>query len=914
MISLHISCKYPIFVELNLKQRKTIETSKITIYMMKIRKYVWVLLACMGQTVSAQDLKIEGLKTEHLECPVGIDTTSPRLAWRMVSDRNGARQQSYRLVVGEDSARVAAGEGNAWDTGRMASDCISTRYDGAPLKPRTRYYWQVAVTDETGQKALSEVAYFETGKMGMDGWQGNWISDWNNIHHHAAPYFRKNFSVDKPVRSARIYVAVGGLYQLHLNGKRLGDTMLDPVYTRFDRRNMYVTYDVTDAIQQQENVVGIVLGNGWYNHQALGVWNFEKAPWRNRPAFCLDLHLTYEDGTEQTVSTDLSWRTTDRGSWQKNNIYTGEFYDFTKQMEGWDSPGYDDSQWRGVGLRQVPSPQITSQQMRPIRACQEYPAVKFTQLADGVYLYDFGYNMSGVTRFRLKGAKGTVVKVCHGERLGKDGHLDQSNIDVYYRGNKETDPFQTDVLTLSGNEDEFMAQFSYKGFRYVQVETSAPIEINQQSMVAHFVHSDVPQVGEIKSSNKLIEELMAASNQAYLSNLMGYPTDCPQREKNGWTGDGHLAIEAALYNFDGITVYEKWMADHRDEQQPNGVLPNIIPTGGWGYGTDNGLDWTSTIAIIPWNLYLFYGDQEALRQCYPHIKRYVDYVGRISRGHLTTWGRGDWVPVTVGSNKELTSSVYYYTDTKILAQAAELFGYTADYEKYNQLANDIRKAINDKYLDTEKGIYASGTQTEQCVPLYWGIVPDEHKAKVAYNLNQKVVASGHHLDVGVLGCKALLNALCENGYTETAYKVAVQDTYPSWGWWVVNGATTLLENWKLDATRDISDNHMMFGEIGAWFYKGLAGIYPDSEKPGFKHIRLKPYFPKGLDTFSASHQSPYGQIVSGWTTKGKRVNYTVTVPANCTAMLELPSGWTADGKQRIELQSGTYQFVCRMAR
>ena len=881
---------------------------------MKIRKYVWVLLACMGQTVSAQDLKLEGLKTEHLECPMGVDTASPRLAWRMVSDHNGARQQSYRLVVGEDSARVAAGEGNAWDTGVLASDCISTRYDGTPLKPRTRYYWQVAVTDETGRKAQSDVAYFETGKMGMDGWQGNWISDWNNIHHHAAPYFRKQFSVDKPVRSARIYVAVGGLYQLHLNGKRLGDTMLDPVYTRFDRRNMYVTYDVTDAIRQQENVVGIVLGNGWYNHQALGVWNFEKAPWRNRPAFCLDLHLTYEDGTEQTVCTDLSWRTTDQGAWRKNNIYTGEFHDFTMQMEVWDCPGYDDSQWRGVGLRQVPSPQITSQQMRPIRACHEYPAVKLTQLADGVYLYDFGYNMSGVTCFRLKGAKGTVVKVRHGERLGKDGRLDQSNIDVYYKGNKETDPFQTDVLTLSGNEDEFMAQFSYKGFRYVQVEASAPIEINEQSMVAHFVHSDVPQVGEIKSSNKLIEGLMAASKQAYLSNLMGYPTDCPQREKNGWTGDGHLAIEAALYNFDGITVYEKWMADHRDEQQPNGVLPDIIPTCGWGYGTDNGLDWTSTIAIIPWNLYLFYGDQEALRQCYPNIKRYVDYVGRISRGHLTTWGRGDWVPVTVGSNKELTSSVYYYADTQILARAAQMFGYTADYEKYSQLANDIRKAINDKYLDTEKGIYANGTQTELSVPLYWGLVPDEHKAKVAYNLNQKVIASGHHLDVGVLGCKALLNALCENGYTETAYKVAVQDTYPSWGWWVVNGATTLLENWKLDATHDISDNHMMFGEIGAWFYKGLGGIYPDSEKPGFKHIRLKPYFPKGLDTFSASHQSPYGQIVSGWTTKGKKVNYTVTIPANCTATLELPSGWTTDGKQLIELQSGTYQFSCRMVR
>lgn len=404
---------------------------------------------------------------------------------------------------------------------------------------------------------------------------------------------------------------------------------------------------------------------------------------------------------------------------------------------------------------------------------------------------------------------------------------------------------------------------------------------------------------------------MAAANQAYLSNLMGYPTDCPQREKNGWTGDGHLAIEAALYNFDGITVYEKWLADHRDEQQPNGVLPDIIPTGGWGYGTDNGLDWTSTIAIIPWNLYLFYGDDEALRQCYPNIKRYVDYVGRISRGNLTTWGRGDWVPVTVGSNKELTSSVYYYVDATILARAAGLLGYETDQKRYSALAEQIKDSINKKYLNTETGIYASGTQTELSVPLYWGVVPEEHRAKVAQNLNEKVIASDFHLDVGVLGCKALLNALCENGYTETAYKVAIQDTYPSWGWWVTNGATTLLENWKLDATRDISDNHMMFGEIGAWFYKGLAGIYPDSERPGFKHINLKPYFPEGLEEFTARHTSPYGEIVSGWTTKGGKVMYSVTIPANSTATLTLPAGWTCKEGEKLELQAGTYSFTCK---
>ena len=304
----------------------------------------------------------------------------------------------------------------------------------------------------------------------------------------------------------------------------------------------------------------------------------------------------------------------------------------------------------------------------------------------------------------------------------------------------------------------------------------------------------------------------------------------------GWTGDGHFAIETALYNYDGITVYEKWLADHRDEQQPNGVLPDIIPTGGWGYGTDNGLDWTSTIAIIPWNIYMFYGDHKLLADCYENIRRYVDYVDRTSPTGLTSWGRGDWVPVKSHSSKELTSSVYFYVDTKILANAAKMFNKTEDYKYYSALANKIKNVINDKFLNRETGIYGSGVQTEQSVPLQWGIVPEELKRKVARNLAKQVEAAGFHLDVGVLGAKAILNALSENGEAETAYKLAAQDTYPSWGCWIANGATTLLENWDLNATRDISDNHMMFGEIGGWFYKGLGGIFPDPENPGFKHI------------------------------------------------------------------------------
>lgn len=452
-----------------------------------------------------------------------------------------------------------------------------------------------------------------------------------------------------------------------------------------------------------------------------------------------------------------------------------------------------------------------------------------------------------------------------------------------------------------------MPKFNYKGFRYVEVISSHPIKLNERSLTAYFVHSDVPQVGFIQSSDTIINRLWRATNKAYLSNLMGYPTDCPQREKNGWTGDAHFAIETALYNYDGITVYEKWLADHRDEQQPNGVLPDIIPTGGWGYGTDNGLDWTSTIAIIPWNLYLFYGDLKPLTDCYEAIKKYVDYAERKSIGRLTDWGRGDWVPVKSHSSKELTSSTYFYVDAKILSETAKLLGKKEDYLYYSKLAEGIKQAINAKYLNYETGVYASGTQTEQSVPLMWGVTPEHMKRKVAHNLACKVRECGFHLDVGVLGAKALLNALSENGEAETAYRLAVQDTYPSWGNWVANGATTLLENWDLNATRDISDNHMMFGEIGGWLYKGLGGIYPDVKFPGFKHIILKPYVPRDLKQFEATYHSSYGKIYSGWEQVNGKITYKVIVPPNSTAILYLPDNLSGDDKS-IELESGTYIF------
>lgn len=874
-----------------------------------MRKILLMTMLCVSSILYAQKQKeclpIE-LSCEHLVNPLGVDKSNPRLSWRLADKRQGAKQSAYQILVSSDSLALVKNKANIWNSGKQLSSTMLIHYKGTGLKQQTKYYWKVLVWDKNASKSISSIASFETGMMGMENWKGRWISDNQDIHEQAAPYFRRAFKTTKPIKSARAYIAVAGLYELSINGKKIGDHRLDPMYTRFDRRTLYVVEDVTRQIQQGNNAVAVVLGNGWYNHQPLAVWNFDKAPWRNRPTFCLNLRIVYQDGSEETLTTDQQWKTA-AGPILYNNIYTGEHYDARLEMPGWDTPQFDDSQWHAIQYRNPPSTNIVSQQMVPIRLVRSYSPKSMKKMDEKTYVFDMGQNMAGVTKIKIGGKAGTVIKIKHGERLQANGRLDLSNIDVYYRGNKEVEPFQTDILTLSGRkEDEFMAKFGYKGFRYVEVSSSDPIVLDESAIMAYFMHSDVRSIGQLKTSSTLINGLWEATNNAYLSNLMGYPTDCPQREKNGWTGDGHLAIETAYYNFDGITVYEKWMADHRDEQQENGVLPDIIPTGGWGYGTANGLDWTSTIAIIPWQTYLFYGDASLLVECYDNIKRYVDYVDGISPSGLTTFGRGDWVPVKSQSNLELTSSVYFYVDATILASAAKMFGKTDDQQKYETLGKKIKDAINAKFLDRSKGIYSTGTQTELSVPLYWGVVPEAMKAKVAANLNSRVEETNFHLDVGVLGAKALLNALKDNGYGETAYKVAVQDTYPSWGWWIVNGATTLLENWDLKATRDISDNHMMFGEIGGWFFKSIGGILPDPIQAGFKHILLKPIFPKELKESSISYQSPYGNIVSSWKVKGNKVEYTVEIPANATATFYPPEN--IRNSKTVQLEAGKYRM------
>jgi alpha-L-rhamnosidase len=894
----------------------------------KMYRFLCTLLLAgsgIGQLTAAT---ATNLRCEYLVNPLGMDVADPRFTWQLDDDRHGAAQTAYRIVAGTDSAAVARGDGDMWDTQKVASNRIRATYAGKPLMPFTRYFWSVRLWDADGQELAPRTASFETGLMEEKNWKGAWISDGehlagNGIHVRPAPYFRKEFQADRRVKSARAYIAVAGLYELYINGERIGDHRLDPMFTRFDRRNLYVACDVTAQVQQGKNAIGVLLGNGWYNHQSVAVWYFHRAPWRNRPAFCMDLRITYDDGSVETVRTERDWKTS-LSPVIFNSIYTAEHYDARLEQPGWNTAGFDDSKWKDIVYRSAPSRNIVSQLLHPIRNVEKIPVKTFRKINERKYLFDLGQNIAGVSQLRVKGEAGTEIRLRHAEILRPGDVLYMDNIDEHYRPVDDSDPFQTDIFILAGKgEETFMPRFNYKGFQYVEVTSDRPVELTADALTGWFMHSDLPPVGHVETSNPLINRIWWATNNSYLSNLFGYPTDCPHREKNGWTGDANLAVEIGLYNFDGITVYEKWLADHRDEQQPNGVFSNIIPTSGWGYDWGNGLDWTSSIATIPWAVYRFYGDSRLLADSYESMKRYADHATEISPSGLTSWGLGDWCPYKSRTPQQYTSSIYYYRTVSILAEAARLFGKDDDYRQYSALAEKIRSAINGEYLNRETGIYGSGFQTEQSTALYWGIVPDELRQTVAQNLAKRVVADNSHVDVGILGSRVLLPALSENGYADLAYTVAAQETYPSWGHWIVHdSATTLYEQWEaIGEKKETSLNHIMFGAVSIWFYETLGGIQVDPAHPGFGNILLKPCFVEGLQYADVSFQSPYGKIVSRWEKKRKDVTYRVAVPANSTADFTPPPGYRltaatlADGRavtlsrdehQAYRLLSGNY--------
>lgn len=847
---------------------------------------------------------IADLKCEYIDNPIGIDAQIPRFTWIVTGSDAVYLQDSYQICIATSPQLLLSGAPDVWSSGKVMSASNRVVYNGSvDLKSHQKYYWNVIAKDRQGKEYCSDCASFEMGKMNLSDWKAQWISDSNDKEFRSSPLFRKNFEVGKKIATARAYVSGLGYYELYLNGNRVGKNILDPGYTHFDKRVLYVTHDITSLLKDGDNCAAAVLGNGWFNVQSRGVWDFEKARWRNRPQLLCEIRITYKDGTVETIASDESWKTS-TGAYQFNNIYSGDIYDARLEKKGWKMADFDDSQWVHARCVSAPAPIVQAQVMPAIHVTSELKPVSMNKISDKIYVYDLGANISGLCRLQLKGEAGTRVALRHGELLTKEGRLEQGNLNIYFKPIDPTETFQEDIYILNGEgEETYTPSFSYHGFQYVEVISSAPINLNINSLTGLHFYNDVKPVGHFSCSNETLNKIWRATCLSYVNNMESIPTDCPQREKNGWTADAHVSVDLGLLNYDGLSFYEKWMNDFIDNQRPEGDISGIIPSSGWGYGEWIGPVWDAAMFVIPHALYMYYGESRAIEAIYPTCEKYLTYLKTKEKEGLLAYGLGDWLPYKSQTPIDFTSSCYYYLDYVRMAGFAKLLG--KDPSSYQQKAEEIRKLINKKYFHPETNTYANGTQTALGVALYMGLVPSEKEQAVADQLAAAVRATDCYLDFGVLGSKTVPAMLTKYGYVDLAFAMASKEKAPSWGYWVNEcKMTTLGETWIMSPKfNDASLDHVFMGDIIAWMQNTLAGINYDSEKPGFRHVIIRPHFVKGLDWVNGSFESPQGLISSEWKRKGQNVVLDVTIPIGCRATIYLEKQYEVDG--------GKHQFVVK---
>lgn len=869
-------------------------------------------------------LKAERLRCESLENPLGIDAPVPHLGWALASAERDQRQSAYQVLVARTAQALARNEGDLWDSGKVAGDqSLYVPYAGQKLRSGQTAFWKVRAWDGKDRPSdWSRPATFEMGLLRPEDWGAKWIGLSTDVNAKPAPLLRREFAVGSPIRRARAYVCGLGYYELRLNGKKVGDRVLDPGYTQFDQRTLYATYDVTSALQKGGNAIGVTLGNGWYNVQPLATWHFERAPWRAAPKLLLRLEIETADGRTQTIVSGEGWKAA-TGPIVEDSLYIGETVDARLEKAGWDRPGYDDAAWAPAIEMAAPKATMSAQAMPPIRVTKTLKPVRITEPKPGVYVYDFGQNFAGFPRLRISGPAGTTVSMRCGERLAKDGTVDQADIDKYMTKTTPRQAFQTNQYTLKGGGKEtYEPRFTYQGFQYVEV-TGAPGKLGPENLEGLVVHTDVARIGELACSNPLLEKILDSARWAYLSNLESIFTDCPHREKNGWTGDAQLASEGGLLGYDSVTVYRKWLDDVADAQKPGPNLALIVPTPGWGKGDGSFAPaWDVAYIEIPWNVYLYTGDKSLLENHFAGFTTYLDWLATQGKDLVIEGILGDWCPWKTETPVELTSTAYLFHDATLAAKAATVLGKPEAARKYADLAERVRTAFNARFFDAKTGLYANGSQTAQSAALYFNLAEPQDRPAVLKALLDNVAKCDDHIDAGILGSKYLLNVLTQEGRTDVAYRVAGQKTLPSWGWWIEQGATTMWEQWNGTDSR----NHIMFGEIAAWFYKALAGINPDPNAPGFKHVLISPHPAGDLTYARASHESAYGRIESGWTRKDGTFRLEVKIPANTSATVTLPAEAkatiTEGGKPAtltgrttthamVEIGSGHYVFEVR---
>lgn len=844
-------------------------------------------------------LSAEFLRCEYKRDPLGIDASVPRLSWLVRGRGRGLMQGAYRLQVAASPQSLADESELLWDSGRVDSDqSILVPYGGPAVLSRGRYFWRVRLWDETGEVGpWSQAASWEMGLLERSDWQARWITpdlDQDTNASQPSPYLRKGFSLCGEIRRARAYVSGLGLYELEINGQRVGDQVLTPGWTSYDKRVQYQSYDVTDLLQSGDNVVGAILGDGWYR----GYLGFagERNTFGDRALFLLQLEATMDDDTVVTVSSDASWRAT-TGPLLLTDIYHGEQYDARLEIPGWSAPEFDDSGWVLVRLAEYDGA-LVAPQGPPIRCIEEIRPIEIIHTPKGETVFDFGQNMVGWLRLRVQGEAGSTVRLHHAEVLDQEGNFYTDNL---------RSARQELVYILKGEGVEvYEPRFTFMGFRYARLE-GYPGEPTLDSLTGVVVHSDMRPTGSFTCDKPLHNQLQHNILWGQKGNFLDVPTDCPQRdERLGWTGDAQVFCRTAAFNMEVAGFFSKWLADLSLDQLPDGSVPFVVPNALWRGGQSAGsAAWDDAATIIPWTLYLCYGDTDLLRRQYPSMVRWVAYIRDRAGGNClwqTGFHFGDWLAIQ-GPNPlmpqavtatDLIATAFFAYSTEIVVKAARVLGLDEDAAEYEGLLERIRGAFCDEYL-SPRGRLSGNTQTAYVLALMFDLLPESNRAEAVSRLVADIRAHGNHLTTGFVGTSYLCHVLSRYGHLDVAYTLVNQETYPSWLYPVKQGATTIWERWdgiRPDGSfQDVvmnSFNHYSYGAIGDWLYRVAAGLDVDPASPGYKHAIVAPQPGGGFCMMRAALETPYGALACEWHVVDDAVAIEVSVPDNTCATVRLP--------------------------
>ena len=831
---------------------------------------------------------------EYAANPLGIDQTAPRFSWVLQSGRRGQMQTAYQVLVASSPEKLADDIGDKWDGGRVESDTsVNVAYEGGELASGEKCWWKARIWDADGDVSpWSEPATFEMGLLSETDWQGKWIAAGADI---SAPLFRKEISLDGQVKRARIYVCGLGYYELYVNGRKVGDHVMDPAPTYYDNylglevksRVLYVTYDVTGMLKSGANAVGVMLGHGWYSSDDGNPPG--RKPFADRPILLLQMNVELADGRAITISTDESWKAS-AGPVTANDIAAGEHYDAQLEQPGWDTAGFDDSAWAPAGGAKAPSGRLAAQSVEPIKVTQTFEPRRILKSGDDSWIFDIGQYISGRVELRVSGPAGAKVTLCHAGRVNYETNsLDTRNNRFW------STALQTDSYILKGEGTEvWRPRFTVHGFRYVEV-TGYPGEPALDAVVGQAVNSAVETCGSFECSNPLLNQIHHNVCWTFRGSFQGIPQDAADRaERVGWLGDPGFVAEDYLYNFHAVRFWSKWLDDIADSQKPDGEVPYICPTN-WGDGSYKHWPcWQCAYALFAWHLYYYYGDECVLARHYEGLKKQVEYFRKAAEGlilaeplgdHMEPRGDGTSCFAPAHTPADLCGTAYFQFTTWILAQAAEILGQRADEKEYSALGRRITNAFNEKFFNWETNQYAEGSQTSNALALYLNLVPSGREQAVMDNLVDDITNKhGGRLSTGIIGTDALEQALPARGRADVMYGIATQTAFPSWGYGVVNGQTTISEDFECSPRRSVSMK--MLGSVEKFFYKDVAGISPAA--PAWRRITVRPQTVGDLTWAKASIKSVRGLVAVDWKKGDDSLTMRVIVPPNATAEINVP--------------------------